>query len=316
MPIAFAECDNAEAVLPAVRRACSRDLGWRSVLARAYVEDREAREFTTVPTDNLLLVLVTGGTYAIESRSAGRWSRVVYRPGSTGVTAPGNASTLRWTSLSREPLTSLQLYLHPSLFDDVRADRRISPSNESLPDALSSDDPTLTTMGSALRWALTQRASALYADSAAQFLAAHLLERASSSGRHADRNGLSDKTLTTVVDYMHAHLADDVSLDHLSAAVGLSKHHFLRSFRASMGVTPHRYLVGIRMRRAADLLRTTPRSVEVIAAQCGYRSGSNFAAAFRDFHGASPTAYRRGHAVVGVVPPGPHPTPHPSGAHP
>lgn len=291
----FAEYDAAEAVLPATRLACSSDLHWSSVLARTYREDRDADEFTTVPTANLLIVMVTGGMYSIKSRSGTGWHETVYRPGSIGMTAPGNASTLRWSSLGRKPLTSLHLYLSPQVFTDIAVERGTGPSVESLPDALVADDPTVSTVSAALAWALANSASGLYADSAAKFLAAHLVERASIAGSRPLGNGLGERALKDVIDYMHAHLAHDVSLDRLSRVAGLSKHHFLRSFKASTGVTPHRFLTEIRLRRAADLLRSTSRTVSGIGAQCGYRSGSHFAAAFHDFHGCPPAKYRQAH---------------------
>jgi AraC family transcriptional regulator len=293
MATQFAEFDAAELELPAVRLSCSHDLQWQSVHARSYREDGHTDAFTTVPTDNLLVVLITGGIYSIKSRSGSRWHETVYRPGSIGITAPGNASTLRWTSLTKAPLTSTHLYLSPQVFTDVAAVRRSTPSLESLPDALAADDPTVSTISAALAWALETNASALYADSAAQFLAAHLIERAATVGREPAGNGLGDRALKDVLDYMHAHLAHDVTLDHLSSVAGLSKHHFLRSFKASTGVTPHRFLTEIRLRRAADLLRSTSRTISGIGAQCGYRNGSHFAAAFRDFHGFSPAQYRQ-----------------------
>ena len=287
----LAEFDAAEVQLPAARQSSSDDLPWRSVLARTYLERPHADEFTTLPTTSLLVVLITGGVYAIESRNGRRWAGTVYRTGSAGLTAPGNASTLRWRSMGREPMTSLHLYLAPDLFVDV-VDGRRAATVQSLPDALAADDPTVATVGSALSWALESKASALYADSAAQFLAAHLMERSPRSlGTPAGR-GLGDKALNDVVEYMHAHLADDVSLEHLGAVARLSKFHFLRSFKASTGVTPHRFLVEIRMARAAELLRGTHNTVSWVAAQCGYRSDSHFAAAFAQRVGMPPAQYR------------------------
>lgn len=295
MAIDAAECDAAEAVLPAVRRSSSDGLPWQSVLARTYLEHRDADEFTTLPTPNLLIVLVTGGMYSIKSRNRTRWHEVVYRPGSVGITAPGNASTLRWSALGTAPLTSLHLYLDAGLFGGDDGDRASDTTMQRMPDALAADDPTVATVSAALAWAMESNASALYADSAAHFLAAHLIERTPRSGPPAGGTGLGDRALRNVVDFMHAHLADGIGLDDLSSVAGLSKHHFLRSFKQSTGVTPHRFLTEMRMRRAAEMLRLTSRSVSSVGARCGYRSGSHFAAAFRQFHGCSPVAFRDAH---------------------
>jgi AraC family transcriptional regulator len=287
----LAQCDAAEVQLPATRQSSSHHLQWQSVLARTYVERPNADEFTTLPTANLLVVMITGGMYAIEGVSDGRWRSTVYRPGSTGITAPGNASTLRWRAIGSRPLTSLQVYLAPELFAGVRAeddDRAL----DVLPDALAVDDPVISTVTCAIGWALESKASSLYADSAAQFLAAHVVERHLACRSAPRGRGLGGRALANVVGYMQDNLADEITLEQLAAVAGLSKHHFLRSFKTATGATPHGFLVEIRMQRAAELLVARTSTVSWVAARCGYRSASHFAAAFHKHHGTSPTAYR------------------------
>lgn len=286
-----AEYDAAEARLPAVRRSGSDDLNWQSVMARSYLERPLADEFTTLPTANLLVVLITGGVYAIEARLGKRWYSTVYRTGSAGLTPPGNASTLRWRTIGKQPMTSLHLYLAPDLFADAGMGHG-QAAMERVPDVLAADDPTVAAVGASLGWALETKASALYADSAAQFLAAHLVERTPGCRSVPAGRGLGDKAVRDVVEYMHAHLAEDVGLENLSAVARLSKFHFLRSFKVSTGVTPHRFLIEIRMARAAELLRTTPSTVNWVAAQCGYRNHSHFATVFAEHIGQSPARYR------------------------
>jgi AraC family transcriptional regulator len=95
------------------------------------------------------------------------------------------------------------------------------------------------------------------------------------------------------VGHLHDRLAEEITLDDLAAVANLSKFHLLRRFRASTGRTPARFLTDLRTQRAALLLRTTDRPISTIAHQCGYRNPSQFAAAFRRRHGASPATYRR-----------------------
>ena len=72
----------------------------------------------------------------------------------------------------------------------------------------------------------------------------------------------------------------------------LSPYHFLRMFRRSTGTTPHRFLLELRMRHGAALLRRGSTPIAVIAAACGYDSPSRFSEAFRRHFGASPSRYR------------------------
>jgi AraC-like DNA-binding protein len=71
-----------------------------------------------------------------------------------------------------------------------------------------------------------------------------------------------------------------------------SQAHFIRSFRAAFGATPHRYLTRRRVERAQELLRETGDSVTDISLQVGFRSLGSFSSAFRSLTGQSPSGYR------------------------
>lgn len=87
-----------------------------------------------------------------------------------------------------------------------------------------------------------------------------------------------------------------LTLEAIAASVDLSPFHFLRLFRRVVGMTPHQYLVGARLRRAAVLLRDSELSVTRIAFESGYGDLSNFVRTFHRDVGCSPGAYRRGGA--------------------
>jgi AraC-like DNA-binding protein len=87
------------------------------------------------------------------------------------------------------------------------------------------------------------------------------------------------------------------SLAGLASAVGLSRHHFLRTFKAVTGVTPHQWLLRARLRRAAEQLALGRRPVTEIALDVGFDDLSNFIRTFRAEFGMSPSHYRRGSTV-------------------
>jgi len=92
--------------------------------------------------------------------------------------------------------------------------------------------------------------------------------------------------------YIESHAADAVSLNAVAQEVGLSPFHFLRSFRRAIGLTPHQYLLRMRLIRAIVLLRDTRLSVTEVAYQSGWGDLSNFIRTFRREIGCSPRAYR------------------------
>jgi AraC family transcriptional regulator len=85
-----------------------------------------------------------------------------------------------------------------------------------------------------------------------------------------------------------------LSLADLAAAADFSPFHFLRLFRRVTGTTPHRYLVGARLRLAARLLLDSHRPVTDIAYSVGFQDLSNFVRTFHRAIGASPRTFRAG----------------------
>lgn len=88
-------------------------------------------------------------------------------------------------------------------------------------------------------------------------------------------------------------LPADPSLAQLAGTARLSKYHFVRAFKASTGLPPHRYLVQLRIDRARILLETTNLSITEIAAQVGYDDPGYLARLFRGHFGMTPAKYRR-----------------------
>ena len=85
---------------------------------------------------------------------------------------------------------------------------------------------------------------------------------------------------------------EELSVDDLAAAAGLSRAYFSREFRSTFGESPHSYLLTRRLERAAALLRTTDRSVADICFSVGLSSVGSFTTSFTRNFGRSPTAYR------------------------
>ncbi|UQU63895.1 AraC family transcriptional regulator [Couchioplanes caeruleus] len=267
--------------LPSRLAAASDSLGWCYVRAARYADPTETEPFLT-RSDKLLVVLVTSGRYRIESRRGASWRAASYRPGSVGITAPGNASVLRWRAASSEPMESLHLHLDPA-----------AAAGTAFPDALTLHDAYVVVSARVLSEALSVQAPALYADSVAQGLTVHLAHRFGKPVRQPTPAGaLSEREVGRVVEYMRAHLGDDVSLEALAGVARVSKFHFLRAFAAATGVTPYRYLRRLRLQVAAGMLRRTGDPVARIALLCGYRSSGQFARAFRAEYGVPPRLFR------------------------
>src|SRR5690554_1692880 len=93
-------------------------------------------------------------------------------------------------------------------------------------------------------------------------------------------------------DAMDRTYAQPLDIAALSRIALMSEAHFIRTFRATFGETPHRYLQRRRVERSMHLLRETDRSVTRICLDVGFTSLGTFSRTFRDIVGESPTSYR------------------------
>ena len=84
----------------------------------------------------------------------------------------------------------------------------------------------------------------------------------------------------------------------MAAVAHVSEAHFIRSFRAAFGETPHRYLQRRRVERSMFLLRETDRSVTDICFDVGFMSLGTFSRTFREIIGETPSSYREGHGPM------------------
>ena len=93
--------------------------------------------------------------------------------------------------------------------------------------------------------------------------------------------------------YIRAHLAEDLSLERVCAAVFLSKSYLCQIFKSLLGCTFGEYVKQQRILRARTLLASTGQSIEEIAAACGFASPTYFATVFKSAVGMTPSAFRQ-----------------------
>lgn len=114
---------------------------------------------------------------------------------------------------------------------------------------------------------------------------------AASRGREQDD---WPEAVRRAVGWIDAHYAEMVGQEELARMSGLSKYHFLRTFSRFVGMTPNDYWNRVRIERAIELLGRTDWSVDRIAAEVGYSSGSYFIKVFRKLTGQTPGSFRSG----------------------
>jgi AraC family transcriptional regulator len=122
-------------------------------------------------------------------------------------------------------------------------------------------------------------------------LLTHLLEL-DLGRRPAHVAALPSPKLRRVLDYVSAHLDAPLTLRQLAELVEMDVFRFVRAFKQSTGISPHRYVLQARIARAKELLRNRGLSITEIALRTGFATPSHFSVTFRRIANATPRAYR------------------------
>ncbi len=145
--------------------------------------------------------------------------------------------------------------------------------------------------------ALTARATAAMAkrdcfEEIALELAGSVIRTAGPARRSAPAVVGQAAAIARVLHHLESRIAQPHSLNDLAHVAGLSPYHFLRTFKAVTGVTPHQWLLRARLRDAAYRLAATRAPVTEIALDAGFEDLSNFIRSFRAEFGVPPGRYR------------------------
>jgi AraC-like DNA-binding protein len=92
--------------------------------------------------------------------------------------------------------------------------------------------------------------------------------------------------------------AEPLDIPRLAEVAAVSEAHFIRTFRATFGETPHRYLQRRRVERAMFMLRETERNITEICLDVGFNSLGTFSRTFSEIVGKTPTDYRAQGSVI------------------
>lgn len=102
----------------------------------------------------------------------------------------------------------------------------------------------------------------------------------------------NEKNFLPVLNYITEHSGAHISVDTLSGIMHMEKGYFIKQFKKSIGVTPMRYILSVRMNRALNLIEYTDLSISKISEEVGFSSPNAFIKAFKTQYGRTPCEYR------------------------
>ncbi len=241
------------------------------------------------------LGLYLSGRHRIRRQMAGRPVEGWSDPGTVNLTPANVEATWRASGSSRAIVLLIpDAFLSRVISEHWEAD----PRNVEIVPQFLSHDPVIQAVAThlALEAQSGSPADRLYAESACEFLAHHMIHSCSTLSAPPPRayGGLPPRRLKLVLDYMEENLARPIALRQLGELAGISTRHFERAFRQAVGVPPHAYVVRKRVARAQNLLLSEPGlTIDEIAVRAGFSSSSHLSSTFRRQTGYSPTAFRR-----------------------
>jgi len=245
------------------------------------------------------LAMILKGRTRARIQSRGQECDFSPGPNSVGVFAP--KLEVSWTRWNCEPGAERMMieldYADLERAGDLDA---MLPSRRALQQNLTLGDHRLASMMRLIAEEVREGSphGTLYAGSLSLALASYLFNEHAGAGRspQRERGALTSAQKALALEFIRQRLADDLSLDDLAAAAGLSRFHFARLFKNTLGVTPHRFVQDQRLAVARRLLEDTTMTLVDIAAQTGFSSQSHLCTAMQRHMGTTPGRWRRASA--------------------
>ena len=115
----------------------------------------------------------------------------------------------------------------------------------------------------------------------------------SQTPNEASRSANSTDMLSLMHELMQRTFAEDHTVKHYADMCDLTEIHFIKIFREKFGITPHRYIIHLRIDKASQLLMETTLSVQAIANSVGFENAFYFSRLFKSITNLTPTEFRK-----------------------
>jgi AraC family transcriptional regulator len=266
----------------------SNNSEWSDIILASF--DLPAAEMPEHSFDRYAIGINIGQGFQLERVLEGTLQQGFLPPGSSCICPSYYRQAYRWDRRNQ----IIYINLTPELLSRHKIALLKTDCVELIPH-FAVQDPLIYQIGLALKAELETNgaSSCLYAESAATFLAVHLL-RNYSTLIHEIRDyvgGLPQHKLRQAIDYIQEHLSDNISLEAIANHIDLSCYHFCRLFKQSTGFTPYQYVIQQRVERAKQLLKQRKMSISEIAIACGFSHQSHLNRHFKRLTGVTPKTW-------------------------
>jgi AraC family transcriptional regulator len=246
-----------------------------------------------------VIAIQTQGVVQSERRLDGEFRRESLVAGDVCIVPANTRHWIRWRSLRFAESTGEQNLLlisfEPTFLKQLDPEV-IDPDRIEILPHFAKSDPLIYQLGRSLKIALENDSigSRIYAESLSNALAAHLIHHYSTTARSIETiRCVSHPQTQQAIDYIDAHLTEDLSLAAIATSVGLSQFHLARIFKQTMGISLWQYVVQQRIDLAKRILTQLNLSIVEVSNYLGFSSQAQFTNFFRKHTGINPTQYRK-----------------------
>lgn len=129
------------------------------------------------------------------------------------------------------------------------------------------------------------------------YLFLNALIQSSDKTRKIPNNSIQEFYIQSTIGFIEEHYMEDITIDNMAAALGLSRSYFSKLFKKLTQKSPQDYLIAYRLNKSCELLRSTKMSIGEIASLVGYSNQFHFSRAFKNAMHLSPNEWRKKNCV-------------------
>jgi AraC family transcriptional regulator len=273
--------------------ASSQDLGWQNI--RVLQVRYAYGDMEVPPLDNHCVIVHLDQSLRVSASINGNDFNTSINWGEITIIPAGTASQWRWRN--RDSHDALHIYLHPLFVQKTAQACGLNQGQIAIDPQLGVRDEQLSYIAMSLLYELKEEnvVGRVYADYVAALFAMQLVRRYSYlKDAHHRKGGMSPRKLQKAIKLITDNLEQEqpIPLAAVAEEVGMSRYHFSRAFKQSMGSSPINYIVQQRIERAKKLLVETDLPIADIALRAGFSGQSHFTTFFRRLVGVTPRSFR------------------------
>lgn len=278
--------------IPGTTTLDSSSLDWRHITLKGYVYKNQNARIPSMR--DYMIVAYKDGNAEMRRRSGGQWEYGHVGKGKISILTRAEPSEWEWNS----DIQVTHLYLKHDSLDRVAQeifDKDIAAIN--IPDIVDAEDPVLHYITNILENELSNsgHGGPLYIDLVRNQLCIHLLRKYAQINFKDYQNygKFSNAQLRHLNEYLDENISSNISLEQMSEFLGMSVYAIIRRFQATLGNSPHAYVMNKRIEKAKQILTSTNIPLKIVAANCGFADQSHMTRIFRKVLDVTPANFRK-----------------------